>query len=128
MLVISPLKRPRFSSWTTFLDFLLLHACLRAEAQTFPAPTPAGEALGAYLQAFNSENRAHIGACITEYDPAQSVDGMLAFSAQTDGFTFLSIERSTLDAVSFLVRAGATTSQPMGFCACSAPHGRRCGA
>src|SRR5215831_3040213 len=63
-------------------------------AQTTIPDTPAGHTLQAWLDAFNSGDRAKIEAYVKTVDQGQSVDGMLSFHDQTGGFDLLSIESS----------------------------------
>jgi retinol-binding protein 3 len=63
-------------------------------AQTTVPDTPAGHTLQAWLDAFNSGDRAKIETYVKTVDHAQSVDGMLSFRTQTGGFDLLSIESS----------------------------------
>ena len=64
-------------------------------AQTTSIPdSPAGNTLRAWLDAFNSGDRARIETYVKTIDPSQSVDGMLGFRNQTGGFALLSIESS----------------------------------
>ena len=61
-------------------------------AQTTVPDSPAGHVLQAWLDAFNSGDRAKIDAYVKTVDHSQSVDGMLSFRTQTGGFELLSIE------------------------------------
>ncbi|KAA6463348.1 S41 family peptidase [Acidobacteria bacterium AB60] len=56
--------------------------------------TPAGRTLQAWLEAFDSGDRAKIENYVKTIDPNQSVDGMLAFRGVTGGVDLLSIESS----------------------------------
>lgn len=86
------------------LVFLLLTASLGfAETPTIP-DTPAGHALAAYLDAFNSGDRAKLEVYIQKYDPTESVDGMLGFRNETGGFDLLTIESSQPLLIKFRIR------------------------
>jgi hypothetical protein len=89
---------------------LLTFSC--AWAQTSIPDTPAGHTLQAWLDAFNSGDRAKIETYIKTVDHEQSVDGMLAFRSQTGGFDLLSIESSEPMHVRFRVKekGGPTTA------------------
>jgi retinol-binding protein 3 len=63
-------------------------------AQVTVPDTPAGHTLRAWLDAFNSNDRASIETYVKTVDQSQSVDGMISFRAQTGGFDLLSIESS----------------------------------
>src|SRR3954470_22975077 len=73
-----------------------------ASAASLPTPialtaiptTPAGDALRAWLEAFNSGDSARITAFARTYDPQMPIDVMLGFRQRTGGFDLLSIERS----------------------------------
>src|SRR5882757_6891546 len=56
--------------------------------------TPAGHTLQAWLDAFNSGDRAKIETYVKTMDRSQSVDGMISFRNRTGGFELLSIESS----------------------------------
>jgi hypothetical protein len=70
--------------------------------------------LRAWLDAFNSGDRAKITAYHARYDPAGSVDGTIAFARQTGGFELLSAEKNGLLRVEFVVKEKASTTQAVG--------------
>lgn len=75
--------------------FLLLLSATCAFSQSPAIPdTPAGHTLQAWLDAFNSGDRARIQAYVSKYDPTQSVDGVVGFREQTGGFDLLGIDTS----------------------------------
>jgi retinol-binding protein 3 len=91
--------------------FLCLSAgCLLA--QTSVPDTPAGHTLQAWLDAFNSGDRARIEEYVKTVDKSQSVDGMMSFHSQTGGFDLIGIESSEPLRVRFRVKekGGATTA------------------
>ena len=59
-----------------------------------PADDPARQALDAWLDAFNANDRARLEAFRDRYQPAFDVDGMLGFHQQTGGFRLLRYEPS----------------------------------
>src|SRR5882672_6005181 len=63
-------------------------------AQVTVPDTPAGHTLQAWLNAFDSGDRAKIETYVKTVDQSQSVDGMISFRNQTGGFELLSIESS----------------------------------
>jgi len=63
-------------------------------AQATVPDTPAGHTLQAWLNAFDSGDRAKIETYVKTVDQSQSVDGMISFRNQTGGFELLSIESS----------------------------------
>ena len=86
------------------IAFILFSASLGlAQAPTIP-DSPAGRTLAAWLDAFNSGDRAKIGDYIKTYDPTESVDGMLGFRNETGGFDLLSIESAQPLLIKFHVR------------------------
>ena len=70
------------------LLFVLLWAGIGFAQTTIP-DTPAGKTLRAWLEAFNSGDRAKVEAYVKTYEPDQSPDGMLSFHDQTGGFDLL---------------------------------------
>jgi retinol-binding protein 3 len=83
-----------------------------ALAQTTVPDTPAGRTLQAWLDAFNSGDRAKMETYVKTIDQQQSVDGMSAFRRQTGGFGLLSIESSEPLHIRFRVKenGGPTTA------------------
>ncbi|MGA8594361.1 MAG: S41 family peptidase [Bryobacteraceae bacterium] len=81
-------------------------------AQPTIPDSPAGQTLRAWLDAFNSGDRAKIEAYVRTVDPSQSVDGMISFRNQTGGFELLSIESSQPMHIRFRVKekGGSTTA------------------
>ncbi len=81
-------------------------------AQTTVPDTPAGHTLQAWLDAFNSGDRARIEAYVKTIDQQQSVDGIIGFRNQTGGFELLSIESSEPLHIRFRVKekGGPTTA------------------
>ena len=93
--------------------FFLFVAASAMLAQTPAIPdTPAGHALQAWLDAFNSGDRAKIQAYIEKYDPSNSVERMLPFREQTGGFDLLGVDKSDASHIEFRVKekAGPTTA------------------
>ena len=86
------------------LAFLFFSAafCI-AQTPTIP-DTPAGHALSAWFDAFNSGDRAKIEAYIQKYQPSATVDGIMGFRDQTGGFDLLTIESSQPLLIKFRVR------------------------
>jgi len=77
-------------------------------AQTTVPDTPAGHTLQAWLDAFNSGDRAKIETYVKTVDHSQAVDGMLAFRTQTGGFDliFLDVQMPEMDGVATLKHLG----------------------
>jgi retinol-binding protein 3 len=97
---------------------LVIGACAWTQPVSLP-DTPAGHTLRAWLDAFNSGDKARMQAYIAKYepgkDPQQALDGMLAFRDQTGGFELLSINKSEPLHLDILVkeRGGQTTALGM---------------
>ena len=91
---------------------LLLAGFDYASGQTQFPNTPAGQTLQAWLEAFNSADRARIENYVKTVDPHENVDGMLDFRTRTGGFDLLSIESSEPFHVRFRVKekGGDTTA------------------
>jgi hypothetical protein len=73
---------------------LLIFGLALGWAQPVIPDTPAGHTLKAWLDAFDSGDRAAIETYVKTVDQSQSVDGMTSFRKQTGGFELLSIESS----------------------------------
>jgi hypothetical protein len=91
---------------------LLLLSVSSGLAQTTVPDSPAGHTLQAWLDAFNSGDRAKIETYVKTVDHSESVDGMLSFHGQTGGFDLLSIESSEPLHIRFRVKekGGPTTA------------------
>jgi Peptidase family S41/N-terminal domain of Peptidase_S41 in eukaryotic IRBP len=90
---------------------ILCASCGSSQSPAIP-DTPAGHVLGAWLEAFNSGDRARIQAYLAKYEPAKQLDATVAFRQQTGGFDLLGIDKSERLAIEFRVKekAGATTA------------------
>jgi hypothetical protein len=86
-------------------------ACASSQSPAIP-DTPAGQALGAWLDAFNSGDRARIQAYLAKYEPAKQLEPTVAFREQTGGFELLGIDKSEKLLIEFRVKekGGATTA------------------
>jgi hypothetical protein len=94
---------------------LLALVCLSAGcglAQISAPDTPAGHTLQAWLDAFNSGDRAKVEAYVKTVDKSENVDGMLGFRNQTGGFELIGIESSEPLHLRFRVKekGGPTTA------------------
>ena len=76
--------------------------------------TPAGRTLRAWLDAFNSGDRAKIDAYVKTIDHQQNVDGMVSFRAMTGGFELLSIESSDQLRIRFMVKEKESETRAIG--------------
>jgi retinol-binding protein 3 len=93
--------------------FLVAGASTFAQSPAIP-DTPAGHTLTAWLDAFNSGDRAKIDAYIKKFDSSENVDGMLGFRNQTGGFNLLSIDSSQPLVIKFHVREKNSTTVALG--------------
>jgi hypothetical protein len=101
----------------TALVFIAILAVspVHAERESIP-DTPAGRVLAAWLEAFNSGDRARIGAYQQEYEPAPSLplDSVMAFRARTGGFDLVGIHKSERLYIEFLVKERASDTRGVG--------------
>jgi retinol-binding protein 3 len=74
-----------------------------ANAATIPA-SPAGRALSAWLDAFNSGDAARMDAYYKRWEPAKSAESQMGFRTETGGFDVLQILRSEPQRVEFVVK------------------------
>src|SRR5258707_7285863 len=81
-------------------------------AQTSVPDTPAGHTLQAWLDAFNSGDRAKIETYVKTVDKSENVDGMLGVHSQTGGVELVGIESSEPLHLRFRVKeeGGPTTA------------------
>jgi len=87
--------------------------CAWAQAAAIP-DTPAGHTLQAWLDAFNSGDRARIQAYQVKYQPTMPVDEMVAFRDQTGGFELLGIDKSERLHIEFRVKEKASPTTAIG--------------
>jgi len=83
-------------------------------AQTTIPDTPAGRTLRAWLDAFNSGDRAKVEAYIKTFEPEQSVERLMAFHSQTGGFDLVAIESSEPLFIKFRVKEKASSTVGIG--------------
>ena len=84
-----------------------------AAAPPIPA-TPAGKALGAWLDAFNSGDSTRLDAYFRNFEPDGSAQDELPFRARTGGFDLLTVERSEPRHLEFTVGERASTTTAYG--------------
>lgn len=73
---------------------LLVLALACASAQPALPDTPAGRTFQAWLEAFNSGDRARLDAYYRKYEPSQSAESMMAFRTSTGGFELIAVDKS----------------------------------
>jgi len=76
----------------------------QARAQPAIPDTPAGRTFKAWLEAFNSGDRALLDAYLHKYDPSKSLDNEMQFRRMTGGFSLLQIVSSEPLHLEFLVK------------------------
>src|SRR6059058_1545567 len=96
------------------LSALLLVAGGYGLAQVTVPDTPAGHTLQAWLDAFNSGDRAKIETYVKTVDQKQTVDGMMSFRNQTGGFELIGIDSSEPLHVRFRVKEKSGTTTGLG--------------
>ena len=82
--------------------------------QTTIPDTPAGHILHAWLDAFNSGDRAKIEAYVQTLDPKQSIQFLTNFRNQTGGFELLGIESSEPLLIKFRVKEKTSPTVAIG--------------
>lgn len=107
-----PLSRPKKLTRVIFLAALLFAGI--AHAQTAIPDTPAGRAFRAWLDAFDSGDRAKVEAYTKKFEPQQSAQSMMDFYNQTGGFDLLAIESSQPLLLKFRVKERASSTIAMG--------------
>jgi len=86
-----------------FVCSLVLFA-VASTAQVQVPDTPAGKSFSAWLDAFNSGDRAKLEAVARQFQEPRPVEGMLGFRNTTGGFDLKKITASTPTSVSVLVQ------------------------
>jgi hypothetical protein len=94
---------------------ILLLAVASAFPQSVSVPdTPSGHTLQAWLDAFNSGDRARIQAYLAKYEPAKSADQTVEFRDRTGGFELLGIDKSDRLHIDFRVKEKASPTTAVG--------------
>jgi hypothetical protein len=75
---------------------------------------PAGHTLAAWLEAFNSGDRARMEVYCRKYDPNNSADGMMSFRNMTGGFELLQVLKSERLRLEFLVKERNSDTKAIG--------------
>src|SRR5256885_16700136 len=97
-----------------FVSILLVSvACAWPQAAAIPE-TPAGHTLQAWLDAFNSGDRARIQTYLTKYEPTKPIDGAMGFRDLTGGFELLGIDKSERLHIEFRVKEKAGPTIALG--------------
>src|SRR5690349_10102715 len=94
---------------------ILLLATAPAWSQSPAIPdTPAGHTLQAWLDAFNSGDRARIRAYYAKYEPTQSADEIVAWRDRVGGYDLLGVDKSDRLHVEFRVKERGGPTEAVG--------------
>jgi hypothetical protein len=94
---------------------ILLLAAARAWSQSPAIPdTPAGHTLQAWIDAFNSGDRARIQAYAAKYEPTKSADEIVAWRDRTGGYDLLGVDKSDRLHVEFRVKERGGPTEAVG--------------
>lgn len=85
-----------------------------ASAQQVIPETSAGHTLKAWLDAFNSGDRAVVEKYLHTYDPERSLDQEMQFRGMTGGFLILQIIKSDPQSVEFMVKEHNSETMAVG--------------
>jgi hypothetical protein len=96
------------------LSLALLLGLAAPGVQPSVPDTPAGRTFKAWLDAFNSGDRAQIAAYVQKYQPKGSVDGLLSFRTQTGGFELLEILKSEPLYLEYIVKERRSDTRAVG--------------
>lgn len=92
----------------------LLVALRTAYAEMAVPLTPAGSTLAAWMEAFNSGDRARLEEYYKTRDPSAKVGDVTGFREKTGGFDLISIQRSEPLHIEFLVKERAGETEALG--------------
>jgi retinol-binding protein 3 len=92
---------------------LLLGLASTSAQQTIP-DTPAGHTFKAWLDTFNSGDRALLDAYIHKYEPNKSLDNEMQFRKMTGGFVLLQIMKSEPLRLEFVVKEQHSETKAIG--------------
>ena len=98
----------------SLLTLPLFLALSPASAQQAIPETPAGRTLKAWLDAFNSGDRATEEKYLQKYDPSRSLDEEMRFRGMTGGFVLLQIIQSDSQSIEFMVKEHNSETMAVG--------------
>lgn len=98
----------------SLLTLALFLAPLPVRAQEVIPETPAGHTFKAWLDAFNSGDRAIEEKYLNTYDPKGSLDREMQFRGMTGGFVLLQILKSDPQSVEFMVKEHNSETMAVG--------------
>jgi retinol-binding protein 3 len=96
------------------ISILILGGLAAAWPQATIPDGPAGHTLAAWLEAFNSGDRARMEAYCHKYDPNNSADGMMSFRNMTGGFELVQILKGERLRIEFLVKERSSETKGIG--------------
>jgi retinol-binding protein 3 len=98
-----------------FLIAILAATPVPAQSGDIPA-TPAGRVLAAWLEAFNSGDRARMDTYRQQFEPAAelTLDMVMSFRGRTGGFDLVGIRRSEPLYIEYLVKERASDTRGIG--------------
>src|SRR5690349_19118013 len=105
------------ASLRAFLGTLLsaLPLLAIADGSSPPIPgTPAGHALGSWLEAFNSGDRASVESFVKAHDPTLPVNSVMSWREEVGGYDLLAIYDSKQTDITFRVRARTNPGEEIG--------------
>jgi retinol-binding protein 3 len=85
-----------------------------ASAQVTIPDTPAGRTMGAWLEAFNSGDRARLDDYFKSYEPEKHADDFMGFRDRVGGFELLSVEKSEPRRIVFLLKERNSEGRAVG--------------
>jgi retinol-binding protein 3 len=85
-----------------------------ASAQVTIPDTPAGRIMGAWLEAFNSGDRARLDDYFKSYEPEKHADDFIGFRDRVGGFELLSVEKSEPRRIVFLLKERNSEGRAVG--------------
>ena len=100
-------------SWLALAFALILVLVSTSAQQTIP-DTPAGHTFKAWLDAFNSGDRALLDAYIHKFEPNKSLDNEMQFRKMTGGFVLLQIMKNEPLRLEFVVKEQHSETNAIG--------------
>ena len=98
-----------------YRTFLLLMLGLGAASPQATIPdNPVGKTFKAWLEAFNSGDRAQMEAYCQKFDKNQTAEGMMSFRNMTGGFELLQVLNSDRLHIEFLVKERDSDTRAFG--------------
>lgn len=83
-------------------------------AQTAIPATPAGQALRAWLEAYNSGDRARVEAFVQKFEPSVPADSLMAFRNSNRPIEFVGIDKADDHHITFQARQSGNSHRVTG--------------